>query len=380
MPFTLEVSVTEKCNLGCPYCYVANRPTWMTKDVFDKGIKDVHKLMERSGDKDYYVSFFGGEPMLNWDLIQHAVPVLQADPKNTGINIITNLTMVDEEKAAWIKENNVGISWSFDGMGSNESRPLLPILENTNPETEQLFNGILDLYNNKRDIIMGLTNGCKVMIWPGNTKEMVENFEFLLDYGIDHPDFSLVRDDVWTIDDIKQYKYELERLTDLYIEKVRGGKFCSIGLIKLAILDTLYGLVKGKRPFGCFAGTHGGVLMSSGEFYPCARFASKKIMQMDEKFSFKYYQDQFDPRKYDKCIPCDLRQVCNAGCTYSQVMNGNKPVDSVCELFHITYTCAHRVVEELKDDPTFHSIVEMWLAQPGEHDDKGINKPGEKFC
>ena len=380
MPFTLEVSVTEKCNLGCPYCYVANRPTWMTKDVFDKGIKDVHKLMERSGDKDYYVSFFGGEPMLNWDLIQHAVPVLQADPKNTGINIITNLTMVDEEKAAWIKENNVGISWSFDGMGSNESRPLLPILENTNPETEQLFNGILDLYNNKRDIIMGLTNGCKVMIWPGNTKEMVENFEFLLDYGIDHPDFSLVRDDVWTIDDIKQYKYELEKLTDLYIEKVRGGKFCSIGLIKLAILDTLYGLVKGKRPFGCFAGTHGGVLMSSGEFYPCARFASKKIMQMDEKFSFKYYQDQFDPRKYDKCIPCDLRQVCNAGCTYSQVMNGNKPVDSVCELFHITYTCAHRVVEELKDDPTFHSIVEMWLAQPGEHDDKGINKPGEKFC
>jgi len=218
------------------------------------------------------------------------------------------------------------------------------------------------------------------MIWPGNTKEMVENFEFLLDYGIDHPDFSLVRDDVWTIDDIKQYKYELEKLTDLYIEKVRGGKFCSIGLIKLAILDTLYGLVKGKRPFGCFAGTHGGVLMSSGEFYPCARFASKKIMQMDEKFSFKYYQDQFDPRKYDKCIPCDLRQVCNAGCTYSQVMNGNKPVDSVCELFHITYTCAHRVVEELKDDPTFHSIVEMWLAQPGEHDDKGINKPGEKFC
>jgi radical SAM protein with 4Fe4S-binding SPASM domain len=380
MPFTLEVSVTEKCNLGCPYCYVANRPTWMSKEVFDKGIKDVHKLMERSGDKDYYVSFFGGEPMLNWDLIQHAVPVLQADPKNTGINIITNLTMVDEEKAAWIKENNVGISWSFDGMGSNESRPLLPILENTNPETEQLFNGILDLYNNKRDIIMGLTNGCKVMIWPGNTKEMVENFEFLLDYGIDHPDFSLVRDDVWTIDDIKQYKYELEKLTDLYIEKVRGGKFCSIGLIKLAILDTLYGLVKGKRPFGCFAGTHGGVLMSSGEFYPCARFASKKIMQMDEKFSFKYYQDQFDPRKYDKCIPCDLRQVCNAGCTYSQVMNGNKPVDSVCELFHITYTCAHRVVEELKDDPTFHSIVEMWLAQPGEHDDKGINKPGEKFC
>lgn len=378
MSFTLEVSVTEKCNLGCPYCYVANRPTWMTKEVFEKGINDVHELMERSGDKDYFVSFFGGEPLLNWELIQHAVPILKADPKNTGINIITNLTMIDAEKAKWIKENNVGVSWSFDGMSSNDTRPLLPLLENTNPETGELFNGILDLYNHKKEIIQSLTNGCKVMIWPGNTKDMTENFEFLLDYGIDHPDFSIVRDDVWTVDDIKDYKRELERMTDRYIEKVKGGKFCSIGLIKLAILDTLFGLIKGKRPFGCFAGTHGGVLMSSGEFYPCARFASKKIMQMDETFSFKYYQDQFNPNNYDKCKSCDLKQVCNAGCTYSQVQNGNKPLDSVCELFHITYMEAHRVVQELKDEPTFHEIVKMWLANPGEHDGKGKIK--EKFC
>jgi radical SAM protein with 4Fe4S-binding SPASM domain len=371
MNFTLEVSVTEKCNLGCPYCYVANRPTWMSKEVFEKGIKDVHKLMERSGDTEYFVSFFGGEPLLNWDLIKHAVPILQADPLNTGINIITNLTMIDQEKLDFIKKYNVGISWSFDGMGSNESRPLLPLLENTNPETGEMFNGILDMYNSKKDLIKQLTNGCKVMVWPGNVSEMTENFEFLLEWGIDHPDFSLVRDDIWTVDDIKQYKKELGRMTDSYIEKVKAGRFCSIGLIKLAILDTLFGLIKGKRPFGCFAGTHGGVLMSSGEFYPCARFASKKIMKMDDKFSFQYYQDKFDPRKYDKCKQCNLKQVCNAGCTYSQVINGNKPVDSVCELFHITYMEAHRVVEELKDEPTFWEIVKMWMANPGEHDLKG---------
>jgi len=380
MSFTLEVSVTEKCNLGCPYCYVANRPTWMTKEVFDKGIEDVHKLMERSGDKDYFVSFFGGEPMLNWELIQYAVPILKADPKNTGINIITNLTMVDEEKAKWIKENNVGISWSFDGMGSNDSRPLLPLLENTNPETGELFNGILDMYNHKKEIIQSLTNGCKVMIWPGNSASMTENFEFLLDWGIDHPDLSLVRDDVWTVDDIKQYKVELSRLGDAYIRKIKEGKFCSIGLFRLATLDSLYGLIRGKRPFGCFAGTHGGVLMSSGEFYPCARFASKKIMQMDEKFSFQYYQEEFKPGNYNKCQDCNLKQVCNAGCTYSQVMNGNKPVDSICELFHINYMEAHRIVKELRDEPTFHEVVKMWLANPGEHDGKGMDQKLDKRC
>lgn len=363
--FTLEVSVTEKCNLGCPYCYVANRPTWMTKETFDQGMRDLPGLMARSGDREFHVSFFGGEPLLNWELIQHAVPILKADPKCKGINIITNLTMIDKEKAAYLKDNGVGVSWSFDGMSSNETRPLLPLMENTNPETGELFDGILAMYNYKKDIIKDLTNGCKVMIWPGNTKDMTENFDFLLSWGIDHPDFSLVRDDVWTRDDIIEYRKELIRLTDYYIKKLKSGVPCSVGFLRLAILDTLYGLVKGKRPFGCFAGTNGAVLMSSGEFYPCARFASKKIMLMDENYNFKYYQDIFNPKGFDKCEPCDLKQVCNAGCTYSQVMNDNKPLDSICELFHITYEQAMRVVEECQDEPVFQDLILHYIESVG---------------
>jgi len=363
--FTLEVSVTEKCNLGCPYCYVANRPTWMTTEVFDNALPELYKLMTRSGDTEYHVSFFGGEPLLNFDLIKHAVPILIADPKCKGINIITNLTMIDEEKANFLTSNGVGISWSFDGMSSNESRPLLPLLENTNPETGELFNGILDMYMYKKDLITKLTNGCKVMIWPGNTKDMVENFQFLLDWGIEHPDFSIVRDDVWTAADIQSFYSECNRLTDFWIKQLKSGIPCSVGFLRLAILDTLYGLVKGKRPFGCFAGTHGGVLMSSGEFYPCARFASKKIMKMDDQYNFQYYQDQFNPKNFDKCQPCDLKQVCNAGCTYSQVTNDNKPLDSICELFHIYYECAMRVVEECRDIPVFQDLILHYIESVG---------------
>ena len=39
-----------------------------------------------------------------------------------------------------------------------------------------------------------------------------------------------------------------------------------------------------------------------------------------------------DSLKY-KCEPCDLKQVCNTGCTYSQIMNDNKPLDSITYLF-----------------------------------------------
>jgi len=363
--FTLEISVTEKCNLGCPYCYVANRPTFMMPETFDNAIPELYRLMSRSGDEFYHVSFFGGEPLLNWDLITHAVPFLKNDPKCKGINIITNLTMIDAEKAKYFKENGVGVSWSFDGMSSNETRPLLPLMENTNPETGDLFDGILEMYNYKKDIIKDLTNGCKVMIWPGNTKDMTENFQFLLDWGIEHPDFSIVRDDVWTKDDIIEFRHECERLTDFWIQKLKEGVPCTVGFLRLAILDTLLGLVKGKRPFGCFAGSNGGVLMSSGEFYPCARFASKKIMLMDDNYNFKYYQEKFNPKNIDKCEPCSLKQVCNAGCTYSQIMNDNKPLDSICELFHIYYEQALRVVEECKDAPVFQDLILHYIESIG---------------
>lgn len=363
--FTLEISTTEKCNLGCPYCYVANKPTWMSIEMFDKTFPQLFDLMKRSGQSEYQVSFFGGEPLLNWDLIKHVVPILKADKRCKGVVVISNLTLIDEEKAKYLKDNGVGISWSFDGMSSNDTRPLLPILENTNPETGELFDGILALYESKKHILKGLTTGCKVMIWPGNTASMTENFEFLLDWGIPHPDFSLVRDDVWREEDIRSFREETIRLTDVYIQKIKQGKFCSVGFLRLAILDIIFGLTKGKRPFGCFAGVHGAVMMSSGEFYPCARFASKKIMRIDENYNFKYYQELFNPKNYDKCTDCRLKQVCNAGCSYSQVTNDNKPLDSICELFHITYEQAMRVAEECKDEPTFQDLLLYWMRSIG---------------
>jgi sulfatase maturation enzyme AslB (radical SAM superfamily) len=88
-------------------------------------------------------------------------------------------------------------------------------------------------------------------------------------------------------------------------------------------------------------------------------------MLMDEDYDFKYYQKEFDPRNYDKCTDCKLNQVCNAGCTYSQIMNDNKPLDSVCELFHIYYEQAMRVVSECRDEPVFQDLILNYIENVG---------------
>ena len=354
--FNLELSVTEKCNLGCPYCYVANKSSFMTEKVFDNVYNKLTDLMDRSGETQFHVSFFGGEPLLNWDLIKYATPILNADPRCHSLVLISNMTMIDEEKSSYLKDNNIGVSWSFDGMGSNESRPLLPMLENKDKDNK-LYNGILDMYEDKKDIILSHTTSCKVMIWPGNTTTMTENFDFLIDYGIPNPDFCLVRDNVWSIDDLKTFYVELQRLADRYIAISKSGTYCSIGFFNLAIMDSVVGIISGKRAFGCFAGCNGAVATSKGDFYPCARFASKGLNIIDDEYSFSYWAKQFNPANYNKCDECQLKRVCNAGCSFSQLDNGNKPVDSVCELYHMIYEQALRIVSELKYVPSFVKMI-----------------------
>jgi uncharacterized protein len=331
----------------------------MSTETFDEKMKEVLELMERAKTTKLNVSFFGGEPMLNWELIEHATKELRTKYSEicNQIIIISNMTMIDEEKIKFIKKWNLGISWSFDGMGSNDSRPLLPMMENTNKDGIQ-YNGILDLYKDKMHLIKEVTHGgCKVMIFPGNVDKMVENYDFFLEYGINSPDYSIVRDDIWTKDDIIHFRNELIKLADKYIETVKKGKYTTIGLFQLHLLDAVGGHLLGKRTFSCFAGVNGGVLMPSGDFYPCARFASKKLMKIDEEYSFQYWRKELNTHDYDKCKSCDMFQVCNMGCTYSQILNDNKPLDSICELFHIIEEQTHRIVDELKDDPTFIQIV-----------------------
>ena len=85
----------------------------------------------------------------------------------------------------------------------------------------------------------------------------------------------------------------------------------------------------------------------------------KNIMK-GEEYNFSYFQHIFNPKTYNKCKGCDLYKVCNAGCTYSQIRNGNKPVDSICELFHMYYDEAIRnaAAAAVAQDDDMHSPMD----------------------
>jgi|ETNmetMinimDraft_4_1059912.scaffolds.fasta_scaffold02325_5 uncharacterized protein len=361
--FNLEVSVTEKCNLACPYCYVANVPKFLSTDAFDEAYPKILELVERSNKGahmnpkgEYHVDFFGGEPLLNMKLIKHATKKFQEDPQCLHVGIISNLSLITDEIADWVIENDVGVSWSFDGITSNESRPLVK-----NMEENDDFENVLDMYNAKRGLLEKVLRGdrhCKLMLFPGNIENMTENLEFLMEMGIYQPDFMCVRDDIWSKEDLQVFRVECRRLANRVIDYFDEGRIIIVGMFHLAIRDVLIGMTKMKRPWGCFAGTHGAILSVDGEFYPCARFASKKLLPMSgEEYNFEYWQDKLNPRQYDKCKSCKLYKVCNAGCSYSQIRNNNEPIDSVCEINHIFFDETLRIAEKCKHMPAYKEYV-----------------------
>lgn len=357
----VEFMVTEKCNLECKYCYMANKQKFMTNESVDKFFESIDEILKMYNQTNYHISYFGGEPTLNWGVIEYSLPKFKADPRCHSLVMISNGLELNEKRVQFMKENNLGISLSFDGIWNNENRPYYK---------DHLSS--FDKYIEKKELLKSLTNGCKVMVSPGNISTMTENFEFFVnEYGFLNPDFSLVRDDIWSKEDIILFDKEIKRLADKVIEYNKKGIQSTVGLFHLYILDILVGRKFGKRKFGCFAGINGVGYTPDNKYYPCARFASQyefelfdaNTMIMNTENVNELLQPKYtDPREFPECKECSLYRFCNAGCTYSQIKYGiddkrAKPVDSVCSIMKLCYREALRVFEELKDTPYKMGIV-----------------------
>ena len=148
----LWMVTARTCNLACHYCYqgaenherdyLAPRglESLMSKDVADKALL---WALEWAPTEGLRLVFYGGEPTLAWPLIQSVVPEWSAAFKAAGkplqFSITTNGSLLNDERRAWMTENNIGILLSLDGPPHthNLSRPAKggrPSWETINPE------------------------------------------------------------------------------------------------------------------------------------------------------------------------------------------------------------------------------------------------------
>ena len=353
MKATLQIQVTDKCNLKCPYCYVKQRSNVLTFDMFLKQYEKLNTLFKKFTlyNPDYStfeIGYFGGEPLLNLKTIIEIDDFLSKEGRKEFSHIQTNGTILTKEIVNTLKDHNIEWSYSYDGIWQDKT------IYN-HKEIQKL-----DMKERVKEDIFSYRSP-KIMIGKNSISTLLENYKYFENLGIKNPDFTLVRDDIWSKEDISLYDKSLSILVDYLIEKTLETKqIDSIGLIDLYFADTIAGTKWGKRSFGCFSGANGVVITPVGIIYPCTRFYSNNKFPLYDCINDICYEDNIeflqstsDPRNYEKCKKCKIYKYCNAGCSYSALEKNNfksqEPIDSVCEMLRVSYKYTYKYYRMVSD-------------------------------
>lgn len=118
-PLSVVLPITSSCNLNCPYCFAQTKDGDFTFKNYTEA--DIEKLIQRlyaiNKGATTLLIFFGGEPLLNFKLIKHAVSYINRSGLKESFcySITTNGTLVTREIAEFLKDHQFAILLSMDG-------------------------------------------------------------------------------------------------------------------------------------------------------------------------------------------------------------------------------------------------------------------------
>ncbi len=124
--------ITEVCNLACSYCFIennmrndCNREKIMTKETVKKGLDFFCKQIKAEPElfnEEKTIIIYGGEPLTNFQNVKYLIDLIDEYkqvgdlPEKTNVSMITNGTLISDEIASYLKEANVSLAVSLDGM------------------------------------------------------------------------------------------------------------------------------------------------------------------------------------------------------------------------------------------------------------------------
>lgn len=316
---SIALMMSTKCNLSCKYCFNdggtkgENKYQFMTKEKIENAID---YIIDKSNN-DIMCAFFGGEPLINWELIKYTVQYCKTYKKNWKYSITVNGTLLTKEIIQFFKENKFYVQVSYDGIMQDKLR--------TNNEG----NGFRNLIrNNIKLLVKELPKNYISMrcILTHDTLPYIKDIiEESMELGIkilfgivslpNNHNLNL------TNDDYDKYYDEIQRRYVDYWSNEEIEKSIELGPIGGTIKNLLLGR---KKCFSCGLGKNIIAVGPDGEIYPCHRFIG--ITQysignvnegIDESKSSKYLNRSVDNR--EECSKCWARYLCGGGCAYVSI-------------------------------------------------------------
>lgn len=335
----LILEVTEECNLRCRYCIYGDdtknfRNFGNKRMSFDTAKKAIDFFGEHADkEHDLIVSFYGGEPLLNYELIVEAVDYSKRVLRNrVSFNLTSNLTVLNRQMAEFFAKNDFRIICSLDGdeQTHNENR----ILKNGTGSYEKTMAGLNLLYQcydeSQRKHI-----GVNSVIVPPYSEERFERVNKFFDklpyfdeqspQSVSYEGRDVIAGDTCLSSNMDIVRFSKEDRYDLV--KWEYGKFSEKKeKIFSDMMDAGLKDIHNRRisdiPFVdsglnacCVPGIQRLYVSVEGNFYACERIGnSPAIGNIQDGISLervrKYYVDEYARQSKENCGRCWALQLC----------------------------------------------------------------------
>lgn len=343
--------VAHDCNLACKYCFAGKGEYDGPKGLmsFETGKRALDFLVEKSGTrKNLEVDFFGGEPLLNWEvckkLVEYGRSIEKEHGKNFRFTLTTNGVLVNDEVIDFCNREMGNVVLSLDGRKETHDRlrttcngkgsydlivDKFKKFANARNQADYYMRGTYTHYNTdfSKDIIHMADLGFKELSLEPVVSDPTEP------YALKENDLPILKE-----------QYEI--LADEMLRRYRNGNGFTFYHY---MIDLNSGPCIVKRISGCGVGTEYMAVTPSGELYPCHQFVG------DEKFLLgdiwkgvinTAILDEFkgcNVYSHPECKDCFAKLYCSGGCAanaYHTTGSVNGIYEFGCELHRKRIECA----------------------------------------
>lgn len=343
--------VAHDCNLACKYCFAGKGEYDGPKGLmsFETGKRALDFLVEKSGTrKNLEVDFFGGEPLLNWEvckkLVEYGRSIEKEHGKNFRFTLTTNGVLVNDEVINFCNREMGNVVLSLDGRKETHDRlrttcngkgsydlivDKFKKFANARNQADYYMRGTYTHYNTdfSKDIIHMADLGFKELSIEPVVSDPTEP------YALKENDLPILKE-----------QYEI--LADEMLRRYRNGNGFTFYHY---MIDLNSGPCIVKRISGCGVGTEYMAVTPSGELYPCHQFVG------DEKFLLgdiwkgvtnTAILDEFkgcNVYSHPECKDCFAKLYCSGGCAanaYHTTGSVNGIYEFGCELHRKRIECA----------------------------------------
>ena len=347
----LCLHIAHDCNLACQYCFAEEGEYHGRRALmsFEVGKKALDFLIANSGNRrNLEVDFFGGEPLMNWqvvkDLVAYGREQEKLHDKNFRFTLTTNGVLLNDEVMEFANKEMGNVVLSIDGRKEihDHMRPF------------RNGKGSYDLIVPKFQQFAESRNQDKYYVRGTFTHynlDFADDVLHLADLG-----FKQISVEPVVAEDSEEYALREEDLPKLFaeydklaaemVERKKSGKDFNFFHF---MIDLEGGPCVAKRLSGCGSGTEYLAVTPWGDFYPCHQFVGNEEFLMGNVWDGVKRTDIRDEFKCcnvyakEKCRNCFARFYCSGGCaanSYHFHGNINDAYDIGCELQKKRIECA----------------------------------------